>query len=201
MSKFYGLDVLDIGSEQRDNVHGIAKKDLIVLHETVSPDYPGWADVRQTSAYLDNKDYGIHAVIDLEGHIAWARGLGQAVFYHTASQGSRGNGYVNTRGIGFELVSRVMLVSSDNTKRWEIWWKREKEIEACAQLMAKVALAHRIPLVLSDGSKPGITTHWEVTKRYGVPGGHVDCWPRHLGGYFPKRRIVARAQTLARAGL
>jgi hypothetical protein len=201
VSKFYKLDVLDIGREQLDNAHGFAlHKDLIVLHETVSPDYAGWADVRQVSQYLDNKDYGIHAVVDLEGHIAWAKGLGRAIFYHTASHGTRGNGYVNTRGIGIELVSRVMLTARDNTARWRIWWARNKQIDAVAKLVATVARAHGIPLIESDGSTPGVTTHWEVTKRFGVYGGHVDCWPRHLGGYFPKRRVLARARVYQKLG-
>lgn len=185
-------NVLDIGPEQADNVHGRNKKSLVVLHETVSPDYIGWADVKQTSAYLDNKDYGIHGVIDLEGHTAWAYGLGNAIFYHTASNG----GLVNTRGIGIELVSRVMLTESDNYKRWKIWWNRNKQIEATAQLLKWISETHKIPLVVSDGTKPGITTHWQVTKTYGVAGGHVDCWPRHLGGYFPLLRIVARANQI-----
>lgn len=187
-------NVLNIGPDQADNVHGRANKDLIVLHETVSPDYVGWSDVKQTSEYLDNKDYGIHGIVDKEGNVAWAYGQGEAVFYHTASSGTKGNGFVNTRGIGIEEVSNIMLKVPDNQKRWEWWWNRVAQIEATAKLIAWVADVHEIPLVVSDGSKPGITTHWQVTQRFGVSGGHVDAWPRHLGGYFPLLRTIERAK-------
>jgi hypothetical protein len=187
-------NVMNIGPAQADNVHGRSDKELIVLHETVSPDYPGWKDVTSISDYLDNKDYGIHGIVDLEGHIAWAYGYGNAVFYHTDSSGTKGSGKVNTRGIGIELISRVMLAESDNTKRWKLWWARNKEIDAAAQLVAWASRVHEIPLVVSDGSRPGITTHWQVTQKYGVTGGHWDCYPRHLGGYFPLLRTVERAK-------
>lgn len=186
--------VLDIGPEQRPEQHGYAVKDMIVLHETVSPDYTGWADVRQTSSYLAAKGYGIHGVTDAEGHAAWAYAQGRAIFYHTQSNGSKGYGRVNTRAIGIENVSRVMLDEPDNLARWRAWWKRNEQIETLAQLIAWISKTHRIPLVVSDGSKPGITTHWQVTQRFGVVGGHVDCWPRHLGGYFPLLRIIERAK-------
>ncbi len=198
MTKYGKLSVLDIGPEQRDNVHGTAKKGLIVLHETVSPDYPGWADVKQTSQYLDNKDYGIHGVVDLEGNKAFAIGLGRAIFYHTQS----GSCLVNTRGIGIELVSRVMLVDPDNTDRWNIWIKRTKQIDETAKLVATIARFHGIPLQIASGLplSSGVTTHWQVTKNCGIQGGHVDCWPRHLGGYFPLRRVVAKAQMYQKLG-
>jgi N-acetyl-anhydromuramyl-L-alanine amidase AmpD len=187
-------DVLNIGPEQADNVHGTHDKSLIVLHETVSPDISGWADVKSISSYLDNKDYGIHGIVDSEGHVAWAYGLGKAIFYHAASSGSRGNGLVNTRGIGIELVSKVMLQSSNMLERWRIWWARTKQLHATAKLVAWVSRVHDIPLVDSDSSVRGVTTHWEVTQRWGVSGGHTDCWPKHRGGYFPKLRIIRLAK-------
>jgi hypothetical protein len=187
-------NVLNIGPEQADNVHGRHKKDLIVLHETVSPDYKGWSDVTQTSSFLDNLDYGIHGIVDLEGHTAWAYGYGQAIFYHAISHGTRGDGLVNTRGIGIELVSRVMMDKPDNLSRWRAWWGRSEQIEATAKLVATVARFHNIPLVINDSSGRGITTHWQVSHRWGVPHGHWDCWPKHLDGYFPLMRIVERAK-------
>lgn len=182
--------VLDIGPEQADNCHDRTKdKDIIVLHETVSPDYVGWKDIRGVSEYLDNKDYGIHGITDKEGHIAWAYNCGTCTFYHTAS----GAGFINTRGIGIELVSNIMLTEKDNTKRWQWWWSRNAQIDATAQLIAWISRTHKIPLVYTVGRKPGITTHWQITQTFNVVGGHVDCWPRHLGGYFPVQRIIARA--------
>lgn len=187
-------NVLNIGPEQADNVHGWHEKSLIVLHETVSSDKAGWGDVREISSYLDNKDYGIHGITDAEGHVAWAYQYGKAIFYHATSAGSRGNGLVNTRGIGIENISKVMLLAHDNATRYQLWWQRQKELAAIAQLCATVARFHNIPLVSSDSSVPGITTHWEVTQRWGVAGGHTDCWPKSKGGYFPKGRVITLAK-------
>ena len=189
-------NVYNIGPMMQSAVHGHADKSLVVLHETVSSDIEGWADVKNIAHYLDDKDYGMHGIIDKEGHIAWAYGLGDAIFYHAAS----GAGKVNTRGIGIELVSKVMLTDPDNTDRWRIWWERNAQIDATAKLLAWISRVHDIPLVDSDSSRPGITTHWEVTKKYGVSGGHTDCWPRHRGGYFPKLRIIERAKYLQGKG-
>jgi hypothetical protein len=186
-------NVYDLGPMMKSAVHGTHDKSLVVLHETVSSDIAGWSDVLGVAHYLDEKDYGMHGIIDKEGHIAWAYGLGKAIFYHAAS----GDGKVNSRGIGIELVSRVMLTASDNTARWRIWWERDAQINAVAKLLAWLSRKHDIPLADSDSSKPGITTHWEVTKRWlGQPpaAGHWDCWPRHKGGYFPKLRIIERAK-------
>ena len=188
-------NVLDIAAEQLDNVHGRRDKDMLVYHETVSPDYKGWSDIRANSAYLDKINYGIHGLTDEDGNAAWAYGLGNAVFWHTDSSGRRGQGGVNYRAIGIENVSKVMMDYPDNLARWRAWWKRNDQIETLAMLSAWVCKTHDIPVVVSDGSKPGITTHWQVSNRFDVPAGHTDCWPRHLGGYFPLLRIVARTKT------
>lgn len=187
---------LNIARDQADNVHGTHRKELIVLHETVSPNYPGLGDVRQVSQYLDNKNYGIHGITDADGNIAWALGLGQAIFYHTQS----GSGMVNSRGIGIEQVSRVMLDFRSRYAQWQGWLHLKKELNATAKLMACIARAHEIPLVSSDGRKPGVTTHYEVTKTYGITGGHVDCYPRHLGGYYPKLLVISLARRYYKLG-
>lgn len=185
---------------QKDNVHGRADKDMIVLHETVSPNYAGLADIKATSDYLDIKDYGIHGITDAEGHIAWALGLGNAIFYHTDSSGTKGNGMVNSRAIGIEQVSRVMLNFPDNYSRLQQWLLLDKELRATAKLIACASKAHDIPLVTSDGSDPGITTHWLVTKTFGVQGGHTDCWPVNNGGYYPLSKVIQYAKLYKAAG-
>lgn len=193
-------NVLNIGPAQADNVHGTHDKDMAVLHETVSPNVAGWSDILSVSNYLDSKDYGIHGICDDDGHIAWAYGHGEAIFWHTDSSGRKGEGHVNTRAIGIELISKVMLTSSDNYKRWQIWWSLNKEINAVAKLLAWASRIHDFPLVDSPGNRPGVTTHWEVSHLYDVPGGHTDCWPRHRGGYFPKLRIIERAKYYRKLG-
>jgi len=171
-----------------------AKKDIVVLHETVSPDYVGFADIIQTAGYLAAHGLGIHAVIDLEGYLGWALNRRHDIFYHTDSSGNIGNGHINTRAIGIELVSRVMLDEKTQALRWKAWLGRQKEINKLGQLLAFISSADDIPLTYSNGKVPGITTHWQVTKTFGVQGGHVDCWPFDKGGYFPMGVILKRAQ-------
>lgn len=182
---------MNIAGVQRDNIHGYHKKDMIVLHETVSANYVGWNDIISVSEYLDNKDYGIYGITDADGHIAAALGLGTAIFYHTASSGEKGNGNINSRAIGIEQVSRVMLDYHTNKARLAAWLRMENELRATAKLCAALCRAHSIPIVASDGSVPGITTHWLVTKTFGVSGGHVDCWPVNNNGYYPLGRVIA----------
>lgn len=190
---------LDIGPEQADNAHGKAVKDQIVLHETVSAQARNsLADIRAVSRFLDNTDnpkLGIHAICDDDGFIAWARTHWNDIFYHTASSGAAGNGHTNTRAIGIELISRVMLDHTTQAARLKAWLMMDKEVNACAKLIAAICNSHpSIPLADSAGRSPGVTTHWEVTHNFLVPGGHTDCWPVHQGGYFPKGKILTLAK-------
>lgn len=177
----------------RPHVHGLHAKNGVTLHETVSPDYPGLRDVTEVARYLAAKDYGIYAVIDEDANIACAIGLGKAIFYHADSTGRR-TGHVNTLKIGIELVSRVMLEAPTNAQRRKLWVARHKQLVACAKLCATLSHVHGWPLRASTGDAPGITTHWEVTHTYQVPGGHTDCWPVDKGGYFPRNEVVALAR-------
>ena len=187
----------NIAEAQRDNIHGMHSKIGVVLHETVSRQVPrSLSDVRAISAYLDEKDYGIHGVTDDDGNIAWAVGLGKAIFYHTASTGLKGKGAANSNFMGIEQISRVMLDEPNRTRRIQAWLGMENEINATAKLIACLSRAHGFPIVDNPGNTnlPGVTTHWEVTNYYGVSGGHVDCWPSHKGGYYPKRLMIRLAK-------
>lgn len=189
---------LDIGQQQTRHAHGrAAHKSLIVLHETVSKNYKGLSDVRAVSSFLGTEDYGIHGITDDDGNIAWARGCGRCIFYHAQS----GRGMVNTRGIGIEQISRVMVDYKSRAKRIQAWLHMNRELNATAKLVAAISNTHGIPLVDSNGSLPGVTTHYEVTKTYGVAGGHTDCWPTHLGGYYPKRLVIKLAKRYKRLGI
>lgn len=171
--------------------HGTHDKDLIVLHETVSGDVAGLADIVGVEKYLAAKDYGIHGMTDAEGHIAWATGLGHAIFYQC--------GGVNERSIGIEQVSNVMLRAPSNVLRRKIWALRQKELRATAALVGAISTVHFVPLVYSDGHHPGVTTHWSVSQWAPTSEGHTDCFPVHHGGYYPALEVIAMAKAWKRA--
>jgi hypothetical protein len=176
-------------------MHGRHRKDVAVLHETVSGDIPGWKDIDNTESYLANKGYGIHGMTDSEGHKAWAYGLGTGVFYHC--------GGVNDRSIGIEQVSNVMLNSPSNKIRRKIWVARNKQLRATAQLISAIAHAQNWPeewLRYSDGDHPGITSHWSVSQNHSSSEGHTDCWPVHLGGYYPALSVVSMSRRYYKLG-
>lgn len=174
------------------HVHGRNPKDLIVLHETVSKDIPGWKDIDSVETFLAAKDYGIHGMTDAEGHKAWARGCGNAVFWQC--------GGVNERSIGIEQVSNIMLRSPKNKVRRTLWVARNAQLHATAKMVAAIADVHDIPLVYSDGHHPGVTSHWSVSQWATASEGHTDCWPVHKGGYYPMYEVLYLARAYSAAG-
>lgn len=188
---------LNIAASQLQSVHGYHDKIGIVLHETVSPQIMhSLADVIGVSRYVASVGYGIHGITDNDGNKAWARGLGTAIFYHTASFGDKHHGVANQNFIGIEQVSDVMVKYRSRAQRIKAWLMLQPELNATAMLIACAARAHKFPIQDNPGdtTKPGITTHWEVTDYNGVAGGHSDCWPSHRGGYYPKRLVIKLAQ-------
>lgn len=190
------LDYLDISGYYQDDVHGRHLKDLIVLHETISADQKGFGDILSVVRYLDEPmDYGIHGVTDFEGNKAWARGLGNAVFWQA--------GGVNERSIGIEQVSKVPLLAKSNEARTRLWAMRDKELRATAKLCAAIhnTKPHEVPLKFSDGESPGITSHWNVSQHHASSEGHYDCKPKHLGGYYPIMYVIYMARGYAATGI
>lgn len=187
------LQYHDIGPMMASASHGVASKNKIVLHETVSPDEPGWEDINDVAAYLDRIDYGMHGLVDAEGHIAWARGFGKAIFYHAQGE--------NLYGIGIEQVSKVMIEYPTNVLRRQAWTLRQAELRATAKLCAAIHNTWDIPLEYSDGIAPGVTTHWDVTHAHHIYQGHTDCFPYHKGGYYPVLQVIRLAKVYAATGL
>jgi hypothetical protein len=190
------LEVLNTAPLMAAHIHGRHPKDLIVLHETVSPNVKGLADIVGVEDYLASKDYGIHGMTDADGNIAWAVGLGDAIFWQA--------GGVNERSIGIEQVSNVMLQAADNATRRKIWQEMapldmKRELEATARLIAQLHTTWGIPLLYSDGDHPGVTSHWSVSQHHPESEGHTDCWPVHLGGYYPAFEVIALAKEIASA--
>jgi len=171
-------------------IHGRAKKDMVVLHETVSGDLPGLSDIKAVEAYLVSIGYGIHGMTDLEGNIAWARGYGNAVVWQC--------GGVNERSIGIEQVARTPKDSPASIKYWN---GRTKQLQATSWLLAAIHNTWSIPLVYSNGDSPGITSHWSVSQIYPASMGHWDCHPVHLGGYYPALSVINRAKLYAKTGI
>lgn len=178
--------------------HGHSDKIGVVIHETVSPQYPGLVDVMGVANYLAHGEdgYAIHGIVDNEAHIAWALGCGTDVYYHCAG------GRANTNFLGIESISRVMLDYTTTKARIAAWSHMRKELNATAKLIACIARAHRFPIIDNKGNtlKPGITTHYEVTKFNNVHGGHSDAWPIHNGGYYPKGMVIALAKRYYKLG-
>lgn len=180
----------------KPHAHGFAHKDLIVLHETVSGDIVGLGDILGVEKYLASKDYGIHGMTDLEGNIAWAAGLGRAIFWQA--------GGVNEHSIGIEQVSNVMLKSPLNSVRRKIWVARNTQLRATAKLIAAISRSQGIPIQYTDGkpgSKAGITSHWDISQWNTASEGHTDCWPVHKGGYYPILEVIQLAKIYYAAGV
>lgn len=181
--------------------HGRHPKDMVVLHETVSPDYAGFTDLLSVARYMPRNGLGIHGIIDKEGFLAWSVFGETWILWHASSTDANSVSHgVNSRAIGIELVSNVMQKYPDRERRFEWWWARSAQLEKTARVLAYLHRTQKIPLVVSDGGEPGVTTHFQVTKRWKVPGGHTDAWPKHLGGYFPLQRVIFRARQLVKRG-
>lgn len=175
--------------ENSSSIHGHSLKDMVVLHETVSGDERGLADITGVEEYLVNKDYGIHGMTDREGNIAWAKDFGSAVFYQC--------GGVNERSIGIEQVFRG---ASNRPSDYSLWVVRNKELRATSKLLAAIHNTWGIPLVYSHGDSPGVTSHWSVSQIYAASEGHWDCHPVHLGGYYPALHVINMAKMFAKFG-
>lgn len=184
---------VDLRPFYKGEERGHHDKTLIVLHETVSYNRLGVGDILGPAAFLDKAGYEIHGIIDAEAHSAWCYDP-TAIYDHAAS----GSGGVNTRSIGFELVSEIPLLKP-SPLRLKTWLQRRKQLDKIAEWCAYLSTVTDVPLEYSDASDPGITSHWDVSKTYHVSGGHWDCWPRHKGGHFPILYVVQKARKILKA--
>ncbi len=188
------LHYLNTAAIVKPQAHGYYDKTLVVLHETVSPDIPGWTDILGVEKFLARLGYGIHGCIDKEGHIAWAYGQGRALLYHA--------GGVNEKAIGIELVSDIPLRHGNATRK-AAWAARGKQLEATGKLLACIQNAHqnvRLTYVSGFGYRHGVTSHWDVSQHHPESQGHTDCWPVNKGGYFPMSRVLELARSYREDG-
>lgn len=186
---------LDLRPYYRGEERGHVRKSLIVCHETVSYNRAGLGDEKAVAAYMDSTGLEIHGIIDLEGYSAWCYDH-RAIYDHAAS----GQGAVNTRSIGFELVSEIPFLRTPLLRR-EAWRarRRRRQLDKLAAWCAWLHHVEGIPLRYSDSDEPGITSHWDVSRRWLGGHGHWDCWPIHKGGHFPMLYVVRKAQQIYRA--
>lgn len=182
----------DLGDLMHLHSHGESHKIGLCIHETVSPNYPGMRDINSVADYLGHgKDgYAIHAINDNDGNIAVAKNHGKDVFYHCAG------GNTNYNYLGLEQISDVMTKYKTRTTRIRAWLHMDKELNGTAKLIACYARAWGFPIVdtLGNTNRPGVTTHYDVTKHFGVSGGHTDAWPSTRGGYYPLRLVLTLAK-------
>lgn len=192
----------NIASEMRPLSHGTHTKTMFVCHETVSYNVVGWGDVNGVISTLKKEGYGIHGIVDKDGHKCWAYGLGNDVFWHA--------GGVNEIADGVELVSEIpILIQSKRLTHKAAhaeWLKRTKQLEGLAQLLAgwHNSDRHNHPLVRSNGSvgSHGVCSHWDVSRHYAASEGHWDAWPfdAHPSGYFPLQHVIDMAKDYAAKG-
>lgn len=192
------IQIQNIHDMMLPHVHGMQPKDMFVCHETVSPDIKGWNDIYGNENYLAKIDYGIHSLNDLEGHIAWAYNLGDAIFWQC--------GGVNERSVGCEQVSPIptLLASGHITKEQakKMWYGRSKQLHATAQTIAcwHAVNPSKHKLEYSGGLSPGVTTHWDVSQHFKESLGHTDCFPAHKGGYYPVLEVIEFAKVYVKLG-
>ena len=162
-----------------------SKKRKIVMHETVSHDHKGLTDIISIAKYLGAKGLGIHSIVDQEGKSGYSQ-RERAVYYHAKGD--------NTNSIGIELVSFIPGLNIGRWARLRIWLSRERQLHKAARWVAYYADQHDIPLWFSAGKGRGVTSHYNISKAYGISGGHWDCWPKHQGGHFPMKRLIRLAK-------
>lgn len=190
----------DIARMMKRVSHGSHKKTLFVCHETVSPDIKGIADMQSNETYLVKIGYGIHGLTDAEGHMAWAYGCGNDIFWHC--------GGVNEISVGVEQVSPIPSYVANKTmtvlQARKAWENREAQLHATAQLMAAWHATdgtnHPLAYVDGSGKHKGITTHWDVSQFFTESEGHTDCHPIQHGGYYPVLEVIDLAKTYAKLG-
>lgn len=164
--------------------HGTRPKRYVVLHQTISPDYNGLKDIQGVGDYLKHVGYAIHCIVDKDGNSAAVSvAQEQDIYWHC--QG------LNTNSIGIEQISY-------KTGEKGYWWKRPKQLHKVARWLAYYSKQHGIVLqydpLLVLGS--GIVGHADVTKAYGISGGHTDCqYPN-----YPTKLVIKLAKTYKRFG-
>lgn len=194
------LNYLHIEKTQKPHAHGWHDKNMLVLHETVTPNMPGLKDILSVEIELANRDYGIHGMNDAEGNMAWAYGCGLAVFYHA--------GGVNLMSDGIEQVSMIPAMIDKKiitrSQAYKMWLANTKQLTATAMMISAWhnTLPNERPIVRCNGTgtRPGICSHWDVSQYHKESDGHWDCQPHDKGGHYPLGHVIELAKSFVHFG-
>jgi N-acetylmuramoyl-L-alanine amidase len=161
-------------------------KNLIVLHQTISPDLPGIKDIASVGAYLAHVGYAIHMIVDKDANSGAVTPEFETAVYEHATSGKLG---VNHRSIGIEQVSYKTGIKG-------YWWGRPRELNKVARWCAYLCKKHGIPPVYDPTCQHGICGHWDVTRAGHVTGGHTDVqYPD-----YPTKWVAKAAATYMKTG-
>lgn len=194
------LNYLHIEKTQRPHAHGWHDKNMLVLHETVTPNMPGLKDILSVEIALANRDYGIHGLNDAGGNMAWAYGCGLAVFYQA--------GGVNTQSDGIEQISMIPAMIDrkiiNRLQAYKMWLSRIEQLIATAKMISawhNTSPKER-PIMRCDGSgnHPGVCSHWDVSQHHKESDGHWDCQPHDKGGHYPLAHVIELAKSFQHFG-
>ena len=170
-------DLSDFGAP-----HGVHRKWLIVLHQTISPDAKGLKDGVSVGKFLHDEGYGIHVINDAEGYSGAVRpDLENAIYWQVVG--------ANSESIGIEQVSY-------KTGDPKYWWKRARQLHKTARWVAYLSKRHNIPLVYDPSAIHGVCGHADVTRAKHIAGGHTDCeYPN-----YPIKFVVNQAKIYRKVG-
>lgn len=161
-----------------DNVkwHGDHKPRRIVLHSTES-DGEGVRYGRDIVAFWRRQGlgYGAHFVVARDGCVVNCAPPTK-ITWHVENR--------NTGSVGIEQAGYARYTLAE-------WYKRERELDSTARIIAALAHAWNIPLELDDDH--GIATHAMESRHYG--GSHSDP-----GKDYPLSHVLGMARSYRNAG-
>jgi len=159
-----------IDEAAKAKVHGTNSRRGIILHSTESHDRPGTTDVKGVNAYLRNKGYGIHYVVDGEGNVL------RGAYHKNLVYHARG---ANATHIGIEMVGFARWT----TKDW-LWMgtTKRRQLQEVAELIAYICDQENIDIRFALDNGVSLHSQWPL-------GGHTDP-----GKGFPWRYVLKQAQ-------
>lgn len=156
--------------------HGPHVPVRVVLHSTESDGLgPGYADGVCGYWQRQGLGYGAHFIVSREGTVSTCLGRSR-IAWHVENH--------NTGSIGIEQAGFARFSAME-------WISREKELDAVARVIARLAAAFTIPL--EHSTDRGVSMHIDCSREFG--GSHTD--PGH---FYPFSHVLGMARSYAHAG-